>query len=169
MGTRSLTIVKDENEQMIMAMYRQMDGYYEGHGKELADFLTGFRLVNGIGLGDDQGKVANGLGCLAAQIVAHFKTEVGGIYLIPPENVYNEEYVYYVSGVTGGEPDKRGDHSKNRWNQKKYGNITECAGCHEAYGEVGQHVFKYRIRREISFKIFSWISRAYHQSSSPSG
>ena len=54
-----------------------MDGYPDGHGQELADFLTGFQVVNGIG-GDDEinyPKLANGLGCLAAQTIAHLKRQ----------------------------------------------------------------------------------------------
>ena len=104
MGTRCLTIVEDEKGRELVVMYRQFDGYYEGHGKELADFLTDFKLVNGM-RGHEPPKFANGLGCLAAQIVSHFKNEPGGIYLYPAEarNV-GEEYVYVVSGEEGGEP-----------------------------------------------------------------
>ena len=40
MGTRSLTFVYDENGAKILNMYRQMDGYPSGHGKELAEFLA---------------------------------------------------------------------------------------------------------------------------------
>ena len=38
MGTRSLTFVYDEQEAIIN-MYRQYDGYPTGHGAELAEFL----------------------------------------------------------------------------------------------------------------------------------
>lgn len=104
MGTRSLTIIEDGKGRALATMYRQFDGYYDGHGKELADFLTGFKLVNGI-RGDEPPKFANGLGCLAAQIIAHFKNEPGGIYLYPAgsSNV-GEEYVYIVGGEVGCEP-----------------------------------------------------------------
>lgn len=104
MGTRSLTIIEDEKGRKLATMYRQFDGYYDGHGKELADFLTGFKLVNGMG-GDEPEKFANGLGCLAAQVVAHFKKEPGGIYLYPAGvRGVGEEYTYVVSGEVGGEP-----------------------------------------------------------------
>lgn len=40
MGTRSLTVFIDEhNDKEIVVMYRQMDGYPEGHGQDLVDFL----------------------------------------------------------------------------------------------------------------------------------
>lgn len=98
MGTRSLTIVKDQDNKPIIKMYRQYDGYPSVHGQELAEFLKGIRIVNGIG--SDRDKIANGMNCLAAQIVAHFKQEVGGFYLHPPtrskRGAYGEEYTYTV-------------------------------------------------------------------------
>ena len=88
MGTRSLTRVFEkwedtkgkEKRQAIMCMYRQYDGYPSGHGQDLAQFLEPFTIVNGIGL-DDKRKIANGMGCLAAQLIAHFKDCPGNIYL----------------------------------------------------------------------------------------
>jgi hypothetical protein len=102
MGTRSLTVFIDEwSQKEIVVMYRQFDGYPQGHGQELAEFLLGFNIVNG--LSDGQGsKVANGMGCLAAQTVTHFKSQegAGGIYLRTAETRNaGEEYVYIVSAV----------------------------------------------------------------------
>lgn len=107
MGTRSLTKViqtysyKDEQGKkrqkkfVLMNMYRQFDGYPEGHGKELAHFLKDTHIVNG--LGANRKKIANGAGCLAAQIVADFKDGPGGIYL---EGIHRkncgQEYEYTV-------------------------------------------------------------------------
>jgi len=100
MGTRSLTIIQEDGDDYVV-MYRQMDGYPEGHGLELAHFLEGFNLVNGIGANTDK-KIANGLGCLAAQVVAHFKEGVGGIYLYPSDTRdCGQDYNYIVSGVDG--------------------------------------------------------------------
>ena len=80
MGTRSLTFVYD-GEKPIVNMYRQFDGYPSGHGLELAEFLTSFdEVVNGLPVGDNR-RLANGMGCLAAQLVAKFKVGCGGIYL----------------------------------------------------------------------------------------
>ena len=70
MGTRSLTIFQEKEE--IAVLYRQFDGYPEGHGRELAEFLSGYKFTKGK---IDNPKTANGMDCLAAQIVAHFKTE----------------------------------------------------------------------------------------------
>ena len=80
MGTRSLTFVY-EGKQPIINMYRQFDGYPSGHGQELAEFLNSFdEVVNGIPVGDNR-KLANGMGCLAAQMIANFKNSVGGFYI----------------------------------------------------------------------------------------
>ena len=70
MGTRSLTFVY-EGEKPIVNMYRQFDGYPSGHGAELAEFLTSFdEVVNGLPVGDNR-RLANGMGCLAAQMIAN--------------------------------------------------------------------------------------------------
>ena len=96
MGTRSLTFVYDDT-QKIVCMYRQFDGYPSGHGRELATFLNGFdAVVNGIRIGDTR-KIANGMGCLAAQLITNFKTEAGGFYLYPTSTKdTGQEYEYHV-------------------------------------------------------------------------
>lgn len=97
MGTRSLLIVKDENNQTLMNMYRQFDGYPSGAGKEIAEFLDGMVIVNGFGSHTPK-KAANGMGCLAAQLIAHFKEEIGGFYLHPASTRNcGEEYIYTIT------------------------------------------------------------------------
>ena len=105
MGTRSLSRVfetyKDEkkNKQVkvqLVNMYRQYDGYPSGHGDELAEFLNGGKVVNGIGFGEKQ-TVFNGAGCLAAQMIAHFKDGAGGFYIYPTTaKDCGQEYEYEV-------------------------------------------------------------------------
>jgi len=104
MGTRSLTYVyssyqDDEGKKVndpIICLYRQYDGYVEGHGAELSNFLTGGRLVNGLGVKTDT--VWNGMGCLAASLVAHFKKEAGNFYLHAPRLGRDDwqEYEYHI-------------------------------------------------------------------------
>ena len=104
MGTRSLTYVFEtyKNEDgtdehvPIINLYRQYDGYMEGHGLELAEFLAPFTIVNGLGAKTD--KVANGMGCLAAQMVAHFKDGPGQFYLHAPKLGADhwQDYEYHV-------------------------------------------------------------------------
>jgi len=104
MGTRSLTRVFDEHTgQALCCLYGQYDGFPDSHGKELAELLTTLKMVNG--LGDRSVPVANGAGCLAAQIVAHFKDQVGagGFYLYPIDSA-PEEYNYEVRPQGAGKP-----------------------------------------------------------------
>ena len=95
MGTRSLTFVYNEQGKPILNLYRQYDGYIEGHGAELAEFLAGKTLVNGFGR--ESTALANGMGCLAASIVAHFKETVGGFYIHSvTETDCGQDYEYHV-------------------------------------------------------------------------
>lgn len=99
MGTRSLThfVQKyDEERTEIVTMYRQYDGYPKGHGLELAEFLASGTMVDGFSL-EETGIVFNGIGCLAAQVIAHFKDGVGGFYLYRGGKTdCGEEYIYDV-------------------------------------------------------------------------
>ena len=96
MGTRSLTFVYDADNQPFLNLYRQYDGYIEGgHGSELAAFLAGKTLVNGYG--KESNDLANGMGCLAASLVAHFKETVGGFYIHSvTETQCGQDYEYHV-------------------------------------------------------------------------
>lgn len=95
MGTRSLTFVYNDGGRAIINLYRQYDGYMEGHGQELAAFLKPLRVGNGIS--GDRTNFANGMGCLAAQMIAHFKQEAGGFYLhSTDETDCGQDYEYHV-------------------------------------------------------------------------
>jgi len=127
MGTRSLTkfiekakVDGKEKKQTIMVMYRQFDGYPEGHGTELADFLKDRKLVNGYGADKN---VFNGMGCCAAQVVAHFKKGVGGFYIYPSNTTdAGQDYNYTVEG------------------NFETGELT--LSCYEAYGKRPKLLFK---------------------------
>lgn len=99
MGTRSLTFVYtgQVGSEPLINIYRQFDGYPSGHGAELADFLTSFdEIVNGIPVGDKR-KLANGMGCLAAQLVGQLKDGVGNVYLYPLDaRDCWQEYEYHI-------------------------------------------------------------------------
>ena len=86
-----------DGETPIINLYRQYDGYPTGHGAELAEFLDGFKIVNGLG-SDTPSRIANGMGCLAAQLVSHFKgDEAGQFYLYSPQTVEcGQDYEYHV-------------------------------------------------------------------------
>tara|TARA_R100001079_G_C4413406_1_gene136573 strand:+ start:429 stop:869 length:441 start_codon:yes stop_codon:yes gene_type:complete len=114
MGTRSLTKIieryedfqtKEKKEKTLTTMYRQYDGYPSGHGYELAEWLSKFTIVNGIVLGETK-TIANGAGCLAAQMFAHFKDGPGGIYLYGADAIdCGEEYIYKIYIEEGAEID----------------------------------------------------------------
>jgi len=96
MGTRSLTFVYVEDKPVV-CMYRQFDGYPTGHGAELVEFLNQFEATtSGIEFGETR-KTANGMGCLAAQMIAHFKIGVGGFYIFPIDTCdAGQEYEYHI-------------------------------------------------------------------------
>lgn len=98
MGTRALTVILETDGREICTIYRQFDGYPEGLGMDLKGILDGGSLVNGI---SDRSKLCfNGMGCLAAQIIANLKArdgkiEAGNVYLYPPgSRDCGEEYIY---------------------------------------------------------------------------
>lgn len=100
MGTRSLTFVKqsDKKSKNIVCMYRQFDGYIDGHGFDLKNKFGNTEIINGIS-GQTAPDYANGMGCFAAQMISHFKEEIGGIYLerTDLDDVNNlEEYNYTI-------------------------------------------------------------------------
>jgi hypothetical protein len=101
-----VTIIKDEDDGELVRIYRQHDGYPTGHGIELAK-LCDVKITNGI-TGDGKG-TANGMGCLAAQVIMGLKqavvssyrpSSVGGIYIEKASGPLNDwvEYVYEVKG-----------------------------------------------------------------------
>jgi len=101
MGTRSLTHII-EDDKTLATIYRQYDGYLSGHGQDLAEFLQSMKIVNGFS--SDQRDIANGMGCLSAQIISHLKQGVGNIYLYPPNSKDCwEEYTYHVYNEKIGE------------------------------------------------------------------
>jgi len=95
MGTRALTFVY-EGDKPLVNLYRQYDGYPTGHGAELAQFLSEFYITNGISSGETR-RTANGMGCLAAQVVAFFKESVGGFYIHSVDATEcGQDYEYHV-------------------------------------------------------------------------
>ena len=96
MGTHSLIVMRfkrNNNYDVYCKLYQQFDGYLNGVGKTLIDFLLSITLVNGI---TGEGNEANGAGCLFAQIIKLFKKRVGGSYIVDPNSNHEEAYMYYV-------------------------------------------------------------------------
>ena len=93
MGTRAtIKIAKREEgvsfsekpDKFIVSIYHHFDGYPEYLGVTLANYLEDKKIVNG--LGGRNAPVFNGLGCMAASIIAELKDEPGNVYIEDPEN-----------------------------------------------------------------------------------
>jgi len=95
MGTRSLTVFNNEMDNSeIVVLYRQYDGYPTGHGRDLLSFLNNMEIVNGIS-NTEKRRIANGMGCLSAQIVAYLKEAPGDFYLHSAgTRDIGEEFIY---------------------------------------------------------------------------
>lgn len=97
MGTRStikfISKINDELEP-IVNVYQQYDGYVEGVGYDLANFLKSKKIINGISSTMRTFDYANGFGCLIAQFIKEFKTEIGLLYITNLDDI--EEYNYEV-------------------------------------------------------------------------
>lgn len=101
-GTASFTIVKEyykngnkTSSVNLCCLHRLYDGNLFGHGQELFNFLKYIKIVNGIG--KDTQNIANGMDCLAAQLVARFKRSPGDFYLLNSDtDTSGESYVYTI-------------------------------------------------------------------------
>ena len=105
MATRALINFVDRKEgvsfsehpgvdKIHIQIYNHYDGYPSALGVTLADYLQDFVVVNGLSTG--QKRVANGIGCLAAQTVQHLKKGPGNIYLHKPSEKDWEDYEYFI-------------------------------------------------------------------------
>lgn len=98
MGTRSKTsFIEKRGDKLthLVSIYRQYDGYIEGIGHEIANYILNKEIVNGIKLGDrETNKKANGFTCLIAQFIRDFKTEIGNLYITTEDNI--QEYNYDI-------------------------------------------------------------------------
>ena len=98
MGTRSTTSFYDGDEHLL-TYYRQYDGYPTHYGQRLAHQISRCEIVNGFTLAMEGGTHANGVGCLVAQILTHWKMGdglLGGLYIQPEDTKNLEAYHYDV-------------------------------------------------------------------------
>jgi hypothetical protein len=103
---RNSTVVTDERGEEICILLRAADGHPAAHGFDLKRFLSCFVVTRGVvthSLLERNRKFAAGMNCLAAQIVAHFKTATGGFYLYPAgARELGEEFRYTISYSADG-------------------------------------------------------------------
>lgn len=98
MGTSAAIRFKHEgdNNTILVNVYHHYDGYIEGVGHDLAEFLLSKKIVNGITCFDDMNTIANGFSCLIAQYISNVKKGPGEVYIYPQyfKGDYNYDVVY---------------------------------------------------------------------------
>lgn len=93
MGTRSTItfyVKVKENIRPICCIYQMHDGYIEGVGYELADWLCKKTLINGISAEEGY---ANGVSCLVGQFIKDHKVGIGNLYVVPID--YEKKWIIY--------------------------------------------------------------------------
>ena len=125
MGTRS-TILFCEKRNLdevipIVKLYFQYDGYPEGVGEDLCNYLLNKTIVNGFSFRQScSTDIANGVGCLVAQYIRDNKKRVGDFYVIPIDiqlDYIDYNYIVVIDSF-GKEPCNAGDVSTisvNNW------------------------------------------------------
>ncbi len=79
MGTSALIRVYD-GDRLLVSIYKQSDGYPTSAGQDIIDAVGARKLTNGFS-GSRNG-LANGMGCLAALLIAAMKGDEAGLFYI---------------------------------------------------------------------------------------
>lgn len=110
MGTRGNVVVMDQGKNLVR-IYRQFDTYLSGMGSDLVEFLGHEpRLVNGYNSQDAaHSSTFNGMGCLAASLIAHLKGGIGGVYIEPLESEPDGLFIEYVYTLYADEVEEAED------------------------------------------------------------
>ena len=88
-------------EKIHTQIYHHYDSYPEHLGIGIAKFLSDIRVVNGL-CSDLPDKIANGMGCLAAQLIVDMKDGPGSVYVESPDSLRSWiDYTYYIWAVDG--------------------------------------------------------------------
>ncbi len=91
----------DIPDKVMVSIYHHFDGYPEGLGVKLASYLDDKKITNGLSGGDDWDYYFNGLGCLAASLVAELKDGPGNVYIEDKDRPHGWlDYKYYVWEMT---------------------------------------------------------------------
>lgn len=128
MGTRSKTsFIEKRGDKLthLVSVYQQYDGYISGVGHDIAKYILDKEICNGISLGRDTSKLANGFDCLIAQIIRDFKEDVGGLYITTEDNIQEYNYdiifdsdLYYSDLNVEYETDKYFEVKVTDWNEQ---------------------------------------------------
>lgn len=102
MGTRALIRINFNGTSW--NLYKHYDGYIEGLGKEVAQFLEPMEIVNGVSSDAGFGIAANGAGDGVLQLICHLKSldgnQVGNLYAESSTATLEDswcEYEYVIS------------------------------------------------------------------------
>ena len=90
-------------DKTVVEIYHHWDGYPEGLGVKLASYLDDKSIVNGLGGKDNEDIVFNGIGCMAASIVAQLKDGPGNVYIEDRGSHAWIDYEYFIWGDTDKE------------------------------------------------------------------
>lgn len=103
MSTDAVTKFADDGDVAFCAFYTQCDGHPTQHGEALKAFLKDFKVVDGLGM-EVHDNIANGVECLAAQAIAHFKDGPGHTYMVHAD-AQDSDYNYaYIITAEAGKP-----------------------------------------------------------------
>jgi len=90
----------EQTDKIRVQIYHHYDGYPEGLGVTLANYLGPKKIVNGLPVGAGSVDVANGMGCLTASLIKHLKEAPGNVYIdYPGQERIDVEYTYYIWGT----------------------------------------------------------------------
>lgn len=130
MGTRStVKFYSEHSDKPVLCVYQQFDGYIEGVGHELAEWLKNKKLCNGFNSTQTMATGwANGMGCLAAQYVTEHKKEIGGLYLTTEDDEQGYDYEVRLTdkgiiikvGEFEGTPDELLNYAEKEDDEDKY-------------------------------------------------
>lgn len=102
MGTRSKTNVLDRKGNIIISIYRQMDGEIERHGKDLQIFLKRNKLAKKIDQQDTCPEYQNGMEDLAGELLCYLKTKTEAAMPAHPATNNDWAFEYEIGFFEGG-------------------------------------------------------------------
>jgi hypothetical protein len=107
MGTRAIIAIKEkEDDEDYCTIYKQFDGYPDGLGVELLEYVKDTLVVNGFSSEHKFHKAFNGIGDFCASLVSYFKTDIGDFYIEKSgSRNMGEEFIYTII-VKEGQPIK---------------------------------------------------------------
>jgi hypothetical protein len=101
MGTTALTYIFNKHMEPICSLLRTSNGRPQWHGRELADYFGDYKVSDGV-IGKPHH--SNGMGCFAASLVSHFKSEEGEFYLVYAGDERDEDFTYQIYPLVNDGP-----------------------------------------------------------------